>query len=208
MDQSKYLYYEFDKILSGPGCYIWYIDWTQIKQQDYQQDHTKRINLIEAIFDVYSPNSLYVEAKREGFGNNQEFGELYAGSLNIRTKDQQILIQDVTSDFELFCSFLKTVTEIVVPLYIGKSKNLNQRIKQHVDFLNDADNQKHSDLEIFDRELLKNFSQRFNRNLQINKHKGLRDHMLGVKVIYLPENYISEFEKNLNFIYKPFFGIR
>ena len=163
---------------------------------------------MEAIFDVYSPNSLYVEVRREGFGNNQEFGELYKGSLDIRTKDQNLSINDITSDFEIFFNFLKCVSETVVPLYIGKSKNLHQRIKQHVDFLNDADNQKHSDLEQLDRELLKNFSQRFNRTLQKNKHKGLRDHMLAVKMIYLSEFFISEFEKNLNFIYKPLFGIR
>jgi hypothetical protein len=64
------------------------------------------------------------------------------------------------------------------------------------------------DLDVSEQEILKNFSQRFNKILQRNRVLGLRDHMLSIKVIYLPEELISSFEKNLNYIYKPIFGIR
>jgi hypothetical protein len=151
---------------------------------------------------------LFAHAVREGHGNTQEFGEKYEGTLDfIRVLHRENIIK-IAEDFDVFMGFLNFVTSLVVPLYIGKSKNLNQRIKRHLNFLNDADSQGDTDIESTEREILKNFSQRFNKTLKANRPLGLRDHMLSVQVIYLPEEFISEFEKNLNYIYKPMFGIR
>jgi len=208
MEKSKFLYYELVNILPKAGCYSWYIDWTQIKTHEYEHDYSKRTKFIEAIIDVYSPNPLFAHAVREGLGNTQEFGEKYEGTLDfIRGLRRENIIK-IAENFDVFIGFLNFVSSLIIQLYIGKSKNLNKRIKRHLNFLNDADSQSDSEIESTEREILKNFSQRFNKTLKANRPLGLRDHMLSVKVIYLPEEFISEFEKNLNYIYKPMFGIR
>jgi len=208
MGKSRFLYHEIDNILPKAGCYSWYIDWTQIKAQDYEHEESKRTKFIEAIIDVYSPNPLSAHAFRKGHGNTQEFGEKYEGTLDFISIFRGGNIIKITENFDIFIGFLNFVTSLIVPLYIGKSRNLNQRIKRHINFLNDADSQTDPDIETSEREILKNFSQRFNNTLKENRPLGLRDHMLSVQVIYLPEEFISEFEKNLNYIYKPMFGIR
>ncbi len=208
MEKVIYLYHELHNIFPKPGCYCWFIDWSQIQKQEYKNDEAKRRGLIKAIADVYSPNSLSVQTIREGIGNIQEFGEIYEGTLDFTGSLSEKDIVNVAKDFDVFLSYLQFVSSIIFPLYIGKSKNLNQRIKRHIDYLNDADNQSNIELEISEREILKNFSQRFNKTLQKNKFLGLREHMLSIKVIYMEEELISSFEKNLNYIYKPIFGIR
>jgi hypothetical protein len=208
MEKVVYLYHELHNILPSSGCYCWFIDWSQIQKQEYKNSESKRRGLIQAIANVYSPNSLLVKASREGLGNIQEFGESYEGALIFSGCLSEKDIVNVSRDFDVFYSYLGILSSIIFPLYIGKSKNLNKRVRRHIDYLNDADNQSNLDLDYSEQEILKNFSQRFNKILQRNRVLGLRDHMLSIKVIYLPEELISSFEKNLNYIYKPIFGIR
>ena len=100
------------------------------------------------------------------------------------------------------------VNSLIIPIYIGKSKNLNRRLKQHVDFLNNSKTYKSSTIENVDIDALKNFSDRFGNILNECAHLGLRTNMLSVQIIYLEEKLITEFESNLNYIFKPLFGLK
>jgi hypothetical protein len=201
-------YSDINKIKETPGCYCWYIDWTKIRRKDFENDIKKRVDLVNAIFKVFTPNPIFVNATRKINSKNQYFGENYEGTLEHKGNRINNLNSKLALDYNLFLSFLDFTQSLIIPLYIGKSKNLNRRIKQHVEYLEDAKAILNFDIETFEKEELKNFSERFSMITKDCSNLGLRTNMLSVKLVYLEEDSITEFESNLNYLYKPLFGIK
>jgi len=201
-------YSDISKIKEKPGCYSWFIDWTNIRHSDFEKDTNKRLDLINAIFKVYEPNPIFVNATRQLNERTQQFGDIYEGILDYRNNKTFNSTNRIANDFNLFLIFLNFTKCLIIPLYIGKSKNLNRRIKQHVEYLEDAKTLINSDLEKSDKEDLKNFSDRFSLIAKDCTSLGLRTNMLSVNLVYLEEENITEFESNLNYLYKPLFGIK
>jgi len=206
--QEIFKYSDIDSIIEKPGCYCWYIDWTRIRKSDFENDQLKRENIINAIFKVYSPNPIFINATRKIYEKTQYFGETYFGTLKYDDSQKNSVISKISSDTNLFFTFLHFTNSLIIPLYIGKSKNLKRRIKQHVDYLEDTKSINNIDLDISDNEALKNFSERFGRILNECVTLELRTNMLSVKLVYLKEDEITEFESNLNYLYKPLFGLK
>jgi len=201
-------YSDTGKIKESPGCYSWYIDWTKIRRKDFEYDLNKRVDLINAIFKVYTPNPIFVNATRKMNYKTQYFGELYVGALEHKENRTINSSSRLALDYNLFLNFLDFTKSLIIPLYIGKSKNLNRRIKQHVEYLEDAKTILNFDIEKSEKEELKNFSERFSIIAKDCSNLGLRTNMLSVKIVYLDEDSITEFESNLNYLYKPLFGLK
>lgn len=205
---SKFSYHQCDSIEAKSGCYSWFIDWTHIRKTDFEYDELKRVKLIEAIYEVYSPNPISIEAFREGFGKKQMFGEVYSGGISIVGGKSTKNIINICKNSNVFFSYLDFVNSLKIPLYIGKSKNLNRRIKQHLDFLDDFGLISLTVSDEEEREVLKNFSQRFQSVLTVCSDLGLRPNMLSVNIIYIEEDIITDFEYHLNRVYRPLFGLK
>lgn len=201
-------YSEVSKIKQASGCYCWYIDWTQIRRKDFEDDINKRIDLLNAIFKVYTPNPIFVSATRKMQTKTQHFGEYYEGTLEHKENRTNDLNSKIALDYNLFSCFLDFTQSLIIPLYIGKSKNLNRRIKQHIEYLEDTKIVFSSDIEKFEKEELKNFSERFSMIAKDCGYLGLRTNMLSVKLVYMEEDSITEFESKLNYLYKPLIGIK
>jgi hypothetical protein len=199
-------YSAFDNIKEESGCYCWYIDWARIRPSDFEMDVKKRVNLVNAMFKLYAPNPIWVDGVKMLNKTKQSFGEMYEGKLESKLLRSNDSYCKLATDIFLFWSFLEFSKSLIIPLYIGKSKNLKLRIKQHTAYLFNPN----ADItyETSEKEILKNFSERFNNVAKECGNLGLKPHMLSVKLIYLKEENISEFESNLNYLYKPLFGIK
>ncbi len=200
-------YSDLTSIEEKSGCYCWYIDWSRIRKSDYENDVNRRVKLINSIFKVYSPNPIFINSHKQMFEKTQYFGETYSGLIKydgFRTFNSDSI---VCQNYDVFMSFINFVNSLIIPIYIGKSKNLNRRIKQHVDFLENVNITRLSSNEE-GIESLKNFSERFSIILDENKTLGLKKNMLSVKIIYLDEALITDFEYNVNYIFKPLFGLK
>jgi hypothetical protein len=202
-------YSAFNNIKEEPGCYCWYIDWTNIRLSDFEKNKVNRLNLLRAIFDVYAPNSIYVEASRKFYERTQHFGEKYEGPIGYIKHDKlPSMTEFLAEDFNLFKAFIYSTKSLIIPIYIGKSKNLKSRIKQHVEFINLKEAVGNLGIDNLEQEVLKNFSERFKNLKKKFSNLGLRQNMLSVKLIYMAEDKITEFESSLNHLYKPLFGIK
>lgn len=208
METLKYSYIQSDCIEAKPGCYSWFIDWTHIRKSDFEYDKVKRVKLIEAINEVYTPNSFSIDAYREGVGNQQKFGEIYSGNMSFVGSKSSKNFSNICENYDTFLGYLGFVNSLIIPLYIGKSKNLNRRIKQHLDFLDDIGLISLTVPDEEERDVLKNFSQRFQNILTLCADLGLRPNMLSVNIIYLEEEKITDFEYHLNRVYRPLFGLK
>ena len=205
---ESFSYSDIVKIKDQPGCYCWYIDWTKIRRTDFENEVDKRTDLINSIFKVYAPNPIFINATRQFYDKVQYFGDIYEGTLDYKSIRSDSSISRLAKEYKLFLSFLDFTEALIIPLYIGKSKNLNRRIKQHVEYLEDAKSISFFENENTEKEELKNFSERFGMILKDCGILGLRTNMLSLKIVYLEEENISEFEANLNYLYKPLFGIK
>jgi hypothetical protein len=164
--------------------------------------------LIEAIYKVYSPNPFWIEAYRGRGGKKQMFGEDYSGEISFVGSKTTASFASICENFDIFLGYLDFVNTLKIPLYIGKSKNLNRRIKQHLDFLDDYGLISLTVPDEEEREVLKNFSQRFQSVLKVCAGLGLRPNMLSVNIIYMEEGKITDFEYHLNRVYRPLFGLK
>lgn len=206
--QSIFSYSEFSKIEERAGCYTIFLDWSRIRESDFANDIQKRTDFLNAIFKVYMPNPIFVNASRHLFDKKQSFGESYSGSIKHDDIRELVLPCSIVDNFNTFLAFLEFLKTLIIPLYIGKTKNLNRRLKQHVDYLSSHNLSAEVDLENSEVDRLKNFSERFSYTLNECKTLGLRTVMISARIVYLEENEITEFESNLNYIYKPLFGLR
>ena len=205
---KSFSFADFEQIEEQPGCYGLYIDWNRIKESDFQNDANRRSDFINAIFKVYAPNPIFINAARQIFNKKQYFGEHYEGTLSY----SEIRINDIESrlskSYTLFRAFLEFTNFFVVPIYIGKSKNLNRRIKQHMYYLENSKIINDLETESADVDSFKNFSERFAFIMKDCTPLGLRTAMFSVRLVYLEENEITEFESNLNYLYRPLFGLK
>ena len=206
--QQIFSYSEFPNVEEKAGCYSLFLDWTRIRKSDFESDLQKRADLINAIFRVYTPNPIFLNAHRQFFDKKQNFGETYSGDIKYDDIRSINLPSQFVENFEVFLAFLDFVKTLIIPLYIGKSKNLNRRLKQHRDYLTTQSFGTSYEIDIEEIERFKNFSDRFSSILKENKLLGLRTSMLSARIVYLKDSEITEFETNLNYIYKPLFGLR
>lgn len=206
--QKIFSYSEFSKIEEKAGCYCIYLDWSRIREADFKNDIQKRLDLINAIFKVYTPNPIFVNATRKFFDKKQSFGENYSGTITYDEIRAINLPSTTVENFNCFIAFLEFLQTLIIPLYIGKTKNLNRRLTQHMDYLGSKKLSLDTDLDSNDKEKFKKFSDRFSNIFNQCKTLGLKTTMISSRIVYLEESQITEFESNLNYIYKPLFGLR
>jgi hypothetical protein len=206
--KKNFSYSEFSKIEEKAGCYCIYLDWSRIREEDFKNDIQKRLDLINAIFKVYTPNPIFVNATRQFFDKKQSFGESYSGPITYDEIRVIVLPCTIVENFSSFFAFLEFLQTLIIPLYIGKTKNLYRRLAQHMDYLSTKKLSLDTDLDGNEKEKFTKFSDRFSIIFNECKILGLKTTMISSRIVYLEESQITEFESNLNYIYKPLFGLR
>jgi hypothetical protein len=196
---------KIEQISEAPGCYIWYFNISRIREEDFTEEQSRK-NLLEALFSIHQPNSMYVSVSRLLKKDKvQQFGENYNGHVCI-DEESLLSFSEIVTNEDTFKLFLQITGSLPIPIYIGKSENLNRRLKQHDLFLQNIPSSDNLTQEEYDS--LKNFSERVNNIMEKHRISGIHPNMLHVKVVYLPLDAISNFETNLNRLYKPILGIK
>jgi hypothetical protein len=199
----KYSFSKFDRIPQEPGCYVWVLDWSRILSYGFDNLEI-RIELLQTIQQLYSPNPISVKANRVFLETQQQFGEEYLGTLRI--SNQTNIIEDITviaKEKDLTMKLLTILSEVELPLYIGKSNNVYSRIQQHKSIFEEIPFLDSSDVEI---QQIKIFGDRI--KMLFNNNSLLQKQILSVIIYQLPQNEVLSFEKYLNLIYKPILGIK
>lgn len=189
-----------------PGCYIWFFNYARIRKSNFETKEA-RMKFLEAIYGIHQPNSLKIEATKLYNRMKQHFGEEYSGIIEINNNQYHNFFE-IAENNESFYSFLEVIGTNPIPLYIGKSENLKNRIYQHNQFLEHIPPTSNSSATEEEYVLLKNFSERINKFMHDYKSFGISLNMLSVKILYLPTESITSFENSLNRLYKPILGIK
>lgn len=199
----KYSFSKFDMIPSEPGCYVWVLDWSRILSYGFD-NYEDRIELLETIQRVYAPNPIIIKANRLFLETQQQFGEEYNGT--IRVSNQINIFDDldkIAREIDTTKSLLTILSEVELPLYIGKTINLNSRIQQHNKVFDEIPFIETGEQDI---DKIKIFGDRI-KHLFLN-NKKLQKQMLSVIIYQITQDKILSFEKYLNLIYKPILGIK
>jgi hypothetical protein len=201
---NKFPYSQFNKIPAVSGCYIWVIDWSRLILHDFKSLQ-KRKSLLETIQRIYAPNPIELFANRLFLETQQQFGEDYQGILKITSKFANLNDWEIIAeDDELFKNVITIISDIEIPLYIGKSININSRIQQHLSLFNGINSIE--DTIDQENEKVKLFGDRLNLLLKENEY--LKHFILSVVIYELPQDKLIIAEKYLNQIYKPLLGIK
>jgi hypothetical protein len=176
------------------GIYIWFLK-------------PKNLNEEKCLKFFHAFNNF--EIKLEGMSvlnNSSKFGDIFKGKI-LRIEKEEIEKRIENVDLNFILEFTKNNP---IPLYLGKSRNLKKRIKQHYDGYLDKKNIPSNVFSKFENDTDLESSFFGSRLSEFNSPIWFGENELTIGIYYdksLSSEQITELEFFLNRFYKPILGI-